>query len=71
MFQQAFFLAFDFDVPLVAAAHVGSLCSPLNVLSGAVSVNLNLSAFLDQVNYHHHHASLLKSSIQQVACFGA
>ncbi len=35
----------------MAAAHVGSVCSPLTVLSGAVSVDLKLCSLLDQVAY--------------------
>ena len=51
LLPSAFFLAFDLAVPIVAAAHVGSVCSPLTVLSGEVSVNLELCSLLDQVAY--------------------
>ena len=51
LLPSAFFLAFDLAVPVVAVAHVGSVCSPLTVLSGAVSVNLKLCSLLDQVAY--------------------
>ncbi len=52
LLPSAFFLAFDLGLPVVAAAHVGSVCSPLTVLSGAVSVDLKLCSLRDQVAYY-------------------
>jgi hypothetical protein len=51
LLPSAFFLAFDFSLPVVAAAHVELVCSPLTVLSGTVFVDLKLCSLLDQVAY--------------------
>jgi hypothetical protein len=51
LLPSAFFLAFYLGLPVWAAAHVGSVCSSLTVLSGAVSVDLKLCSLLDQVAY--------------------
>ncbi len=47
----AVFLAFDLVMPVVAAASVGSLGSPLIVLSAALSMDLPLCSLLDQAAY--------------------
>ncbi len=44
----AFFLAFDLIVPVVAATHAGSLCSPIITLSAVLSVDLQMCSLLDQ-----------------------
>jgi hypothetical protein len=46
-----FFLALDLVVPVVAAAHAGSLCSPIMALSAGLSVDLQMCSLLDQAAY--------------------